>query len=146
MSRNQGINQYRLLTEMISRKQVTFTGAAGLGAVGTVALFTVTGRVEYTLVPSCSESLVSAGGGTVEVGIAGNTAAIIAQTTATEIDTGEVWVDNAPATVEATPGKKVIAGGQDIILTVGTADVTDGTLDFDIIWRPLSVDGSVVAA
>jgi len=40
----------------------------------------------------------------------------------------------------------VIAGGQDAILTIATADLTAGDIDFYALWRPLSADGNVVAA
>lgn len=123
---------------------VAFTGAAGLGAQGTVALFTVTGAVLVSLFGVCSEDLVGATA-TIEVGIAGNTAALLAQTVATDIDVDEVWVDTAPATVEALPTSKIISNGQDIIATVATAAITDGTIAFYALWRPLSDNANLVA-
>jgi hypothetical protein len=126
-------------------KAVAFTGAAGLGAQGTVSLFTVTGTVLMSLFAVCSENLAGASA-TIEVGISGNTAALLAQTTATDIDSGEVWIDNAPATVEALPSSRILAAGTDVIATVATADITDGTLTFYALWRPLSDDGLVEAA
>lgn len=124
-------------------KTVAFTGAAGLGAVGTVSLFTVTGDVVVNVVGVCTENLASAGGGTLEVGIAGNTAALIAQTTATAIDAGETWVDATPATVVSYPSDKVLVNGTDIIATVATGDITDGTITFYCNFTPLSSTGEV---
>jgi len=38
-----------------------------------------------------------------------------------------------------------IANGADVILTVATADLTAGDVDFHAFWMPLSTDGMVVA-
>jgi len=132
----------------IARKTVAFSGAAGNGQVGTVNLFTVTGGVIALVIGACTESLVSAGGGDVEVGTAADTTAFIANTLATTIDTGEIWVDATPTSIECwtTGFGCMIGGGGDIILTVGTADVTDGTVVFTCFWTPLTADGYVVAA
>jgi len=40
----------------------------------------------------------------------------------------------------------IIASGQDIIETIGAADITAGALTYYCFWRPLSDDGLVVAA
>lgn len=130
---------------IVSSKTIEYTGAANLGAIGATTLFTVTGDVLVTLFAVCSEDLAGATA-TIEAGIAGNTAALIAQTTATEIDNGEVWIDTAPATIEALPSHKIITNGTDIIQTVATAAVSNGTLTYYCIWSPLSATGNVVAA
>lgn len=134
------------LLPFLEVKTVAFSGAAGNGAVGSVALFTVTGAVALYIVGVCSEDLAGATA-TLEVGVSGNTAALIAQTTATDIDVGESWVDNAPATVETlATSPKIIGGGQDIIATVATANITDGTIAFYCWYEPMSSDGDVTAA
>ncbi len=115
------------------------------GTGNPATLFTVTGTVLVTVFGVCSEDLVG-NTATVEVGITGNTAALLAQTTATDIDNGEVWIDTAPATVEALPSTYILTGGTDIIQTVGTANITDGTITYYCLWRPLSSGASVVAA
>ena len=81
---------------------------------------------------------------TVEVGVTGNTAAIIAQTTATDIDNGDVWRDATPAVgAEALNDPIFIADGKDVILTVATANVTAGVVRFYCVWYPISADGAV---
>lgn len=130
---------------MVTKKVRAYTGAAGLGAQGAATLFTVTGDIIGTLIAVCSEDLAGALA-TIEAGIAGNTAALIAQTTATNIDVGEIWVDTGPATIESVPADKIIAAGTDVIETIATADITDGTLIYYLIWAPLSADANVVAA
>lgn len=131
----------------LQRKSRTYTGAAGLGATGATTLFTVTGTVLARIFGACQVDLAGATA-TIEGGIAGNTAALIAQTTATNIDAGMSWVDATPATIEGVDFSNgfIIAAGQDILETIATAAISAGQLDFYCFWRPLSVDGAVVAA
>ena len=120
------------------------------GATGSYTLFTVTGDVMGRIFGLCQTTIDSAGAPTIEVGISGSTAALIAQTTAKELDQYETWQDNAP---EANPGDVatamaknfVIANGEDVILTVGTAVLTAGEVDFHLFWMPLSTNGDVAA-
>lgn len=119
------------------------------GAAAAYTLFTVTGNVYlYGIFGVCRELLDSGGAGTVELGIAGNTAGLIAQTLATDIDAGETWQD---ATPDANPAAVIllahsfsVAAGTDIILTIATAALTAGNLDVYCFWLPLSNDGSVI--
>lgn len=122
------------------------------GAQTAFTIFAVTGDVLLTVLGVCKALLDSGGAATVQLGIVGNTAALIALTTATDIDANETWQDVGP---EANPGavdvfggarQFVVAGGADIILTVATANLTAGVLDFHCFWVPLSNDGAVVAA
>jgi len=123
----------------------TWTFAAGTtGATGAHTVFTVTGNCLVNVFAVCDSDLTSGGAATVEVGVAGNTAALIAQTTATGIDDGDIWVDASPAVgVEALPGTFIVNDGADIILTVGTTTVTGGSLDFYVTYRPLSAGASI---
>lgn len=120
------------------------------GAQGAFTIFTVTGDVYMQAFGLCQVLMNSAGAATIELGIAGNTAALIAQTTATDLDQYETWQDAVP---EANPGAVpldargfVIANGADVILTVATADLTAGDVDFVGRWWPISSNGNVVAA
>ena len=118
---------------------ITFTGAAGAGAVGTVAVATMTGAIMVHSVGAyCSTSLAGATA-TVEMGVSGDTAELIAQTTATDIDAGEVWESATPDEGVALVTSKAIAGN--IIITVATADVTAGVLKIAIEYTPLTTDG-----
>ena len=58
-------------------------------------IFTVTGAVSVRLVAYCTTDLAG-GSATLEVGTTKNTAGIIAQTTATDIDENEIWHDTSP--------------------------------------------------
>ncbi len=107
-------------------------------------VFTVTGDVLVSVWGQCKTNI--AGAGTMEMGIAGNTAALIAQIAdATDLDAGENWVDATPETVSALTGTFILNNGADIILTIGAADLTAGVVDFYCTWRPLS-DGAGITA
>lgn len=124
-------------------KAITYS-ALTTGATGATTLFTVTGAVAVRLFGVVSGTDVT-GSGTIEAGIAGNTAALLAQTTGTALDVGEVWIDSTPATIEALPALQIIGAGQDIIQTIATDTLTAGTITYYCLWFPLSTDGSVVA-
>lgn len=116
------------------------------GMTPTTTLFEVSGVVAVKLFARCTESLAGATA-TVAAGTALSATGLIAQTTATDIDANELWHDASPdASVEAITvlTERIVA--QDIIQTVGTAGVTDGTLAYYCLWRPISSDGAVAAA
>ena len=131
-------------------KTAAFTAGAGTGDVGTFALFTVTGSVIVRIVAECTETVVEGvGGGTIEVGITGDTATIIAQTVATTLDANEIWHDATPdADIEALSvmGDFIIVNGMDIFATIAGQNITDGTVVFYCFWTPLGSTGAVVAA
>lgn len=142
------------------RKTVTFTGGAGAGAVGAVAMFTCTGRVLVEQRTAfCTSSLIDGGGtATVTIGTAGNPNAFNDGTTstATIIDTNEWWNmwGNAAisgstslqgaTSVDATPPPVVVSDA--IILTVAGEAITAGEIIFDFWYRPITDDGALVAA
>lgn len=134
-------------------KEITFAGGT-TNAIGDhdgtgdpFDIFTVTGVVLARLVAHCPATALTGASATLEIGTAKDTAELIAQTTATNIIANEIWHDNAPdSSVELSSiaGEYILA--QDIIGTVGTANITAGVLDFYCTWIPLSSDGNVVAA
>jgi hypothetical protein len=136
----------------VATHTATFDGGTGnargdsAGTGNPATLFTVTGTCLIIVFGHCT-TLLAGATATLEVGVVGNTAAIIAQTTATDIDANEVWRDTGPALgVEALNDPQVIVGGLDIIETTGTADITAGVITYYCLWFPLSTDGNVVAA
>ena len=135
--------------ERIARGNYNFTDDTG--AQGAYTIFTITGDVLLKVFGICDVALTSGGVAKIELGVAGNTAVLIAQSTATELILNEIWHDNSPTTtVEAldVDGTRnfVVTGGQDAILTISAADLTAGDIDFYALWRPLSTDGNGVAA
>lgn len=131
-----------------STKIIAFTGAAGNGAVGTVLVFTVTGRVlVHAIAAFCTEDVAGATG-TLTLGTTGDVDAFIALTTGTDIDVNEWWTAASPAAGSKSP-LEVVTGGlvtsqgakllsENIILGVLTADITDGTIVFDVLYTPLT--------
>jgi hypothetical protein len=120
------------------------------GAAGTYAMFTVTGTVLVEVFGVCQTSLTTGGGAaTIELGITGNTAALIAQTLATGLDQYMTWQDATPeanpSAVDLTARSFSITNGADINLKITTADLTAGVIDFYCFWTPLSTNGNVVA-
>lgn len=120
------------------------------GAQDAYTIFTITGDVLLQVFGICDVALVGASA-TVELGVAGNTAALIPLTTAANLIAHEIWYDTTPTlTVEQIDvmGARtfVVANGQDAILTIATADLAAGDVDFYALWRPLSADGNVTAA
>lgn len=81
------------------------------------------------------------------LGVTGSTALLIAATTATDIDVDEWWVDATPdsAGIAVPAGLKDIAVSASVIATVAVADISDGTIVFDVWWLPLSANGNLVA-
>lgn len=125
------------------QKTITFDGLTGNGAAGTVAIGTVTGSILLTAgAIRCTTLLVSSGGGTLEFGSTGNIDAIVEQTVATEIDANEFWQDATPE-LRVSPAIINLAVCGNLFLTVGTADITAGVLEFAFFWLPLSSDGKL---
>ena len=123
-----------------------FTGAANARGDkdGTQAAFPLFGVVTTTLV----------GAGTLEVGVASNTASLIAQVAdATILAENEIWNDATPTETEVgvgllsnITGPHIVVNGVDIIETCAGTDITAGNIYYICLWRPLSEDGNVVPA
>ena len=122
--------------------------SGGAGAIGTIDLFDVTGPVFLLIVGWCTEDLV--GAATIEVGIVGATAALLAQVAnATTVDADMAWfADAVPSDMEVVTGYggAFFGGDQTIILTIGGAEITDGELSFSCFWTPLAATGNVAAS
>lgn len=126
-----------------SLKSITYV-AGTTGATGATTLFNVTGVCFVRLFAVASGTDLT-GSGTLEAGIAGNTASLLAQVAATALDVGEIWTDNGPATVEALPTGNIVSG-TNIIQTIATDTVTAGTLTYYCIWVPITPNAVVAAA
>ncbi len=141
---NTGIAAYRVT------KTAVFSDGVGTGQAGTYALFTVTGAVTVRIIIECTDTLIEGvTGGTIEIGITGDTATIIAQTVSDTIAVNEIWHDaTSDADIEAYSVMKdfIIVNGMDIFATIAAQTITAGTLVLYCFWTPLSSDGLVVAA
>lgn len=142
---------------LITKRSVTFAGGTtnawgdDAGTKDGGVLFTVTGLVKARIVGVCTVDLV--GGATVEVGITGATAIFGKQITDTDLDTGEIYINETPATYFIIGEEEAAAdnypvyllNGNDIILTTTTTNTTSGAIDFYCIWEPISTDANVEA-
>lgn len=123
-------------------KTITFDGAAGNGAVGTVPVGTVTGSVLITQAAIRCKTDLAGATATVALGTAANTTGLVTTTTGTDIDSGEFWQDATPeAGISPAIVDKAVTGN--LIITVGTAAVTAGVLEIVIYYLPLSDDGNI---
>ena len=113
------------------------------GAVGAHTLFTLTDNALVSVFGICDTNLT--GAATIEVGVAGNTAGLLAQIAdATDLDDGENWVDATPEVgVSTIPSTFVLNDGANIILTIGSTAVTAGVIDFYCLYRPLNDNSDI---
>lgn len=139
-----------------TRKLLTFTGAAGAGAAGTMVAFTVTGTiyVEFVIGENVTD-LTTTGAATVSLGVAADVDAFWSSITATNFDAGEFWTagtglvagaatvaDTASSDATAAARSKVV--NTNIILTIASADINGGTMNVYMRYRPLTANGKAV--
>jgi hypothetical protein len=122
------------------KKRITFANAAGQGAVGTVAVGTVTGQVLIHQAAAICLTDLEGATATIELGVDGDTAGIFPQITGTTLDVGEFW-EATPSKIAAAIEAKVVNGN--LIITVGTAALTAGQIEIVLYWLPLSDDGNI---
>ena len=137
------------------RKSVTFDGGAGSGAVGTVALFTVTGQVYIDRFTAFCTTVLGGTAG-VSAGFANDVDGLTTIITSGNWAAGEFWGSG-----NVQPGSmnmpRPTAGGQNggfpldkavsenIILTITTSAVASGAATFDVWYTPIS-DGATITA
>ena len=141
------------------KRTITFAGATAdawgndAGALDGAAIYTVTGLVQARLMAVCT-TLLTGATATISVGISGDTAIFLPVETATQIDADQIWVNDAANATYIIIGEEQAAidnlpiyllNGNDIILTVATADVETGVLDFYCQYRPIGSSSSIVA-
>ena len=120
------------------------------GTNAAFTLYTVTGDVLVRIFGVCTTAIT--GAATLEVGVAGNTASLIAQiAAATDLIASEIWLDATPTILGVdllsnVLGPYIIVNGLNIIETVASADITAGQVHYICLWSPLSRDGNVVSA
>lgn len=125
----------------------TWTFAASTtGAIGSHTLFTVTSNVLLSVFGIIDTSLDSSGGPTIEIGVIGNTAILVAQGTAKNYADGDVYVDGTDTRVGAAviPSTFIINDGLDVLLKITGATLTAGVVDFYCLWRPLNSDSNII--
>lgn len=138
------------------RKTITFDGSAGKGAVGTITVFTITGRVLiHRILAFCKAGLFGGATATLRCGGVLDTDGLFKQISAADLDNNEWWQ-------QANPQRGLVSldGGHDgglissqvqkmtdgdVILTVGAAVISGGTIIFDVSYEAITDDGALVA-
>jgi hypothetical protein len=118
------------------------------GAIGVHKLLEVDGVVRIRFLIECTVDLAGAGA-TVELGLNSDTDAFILTTTATDIDAGELWVDETPTETYGNYSSIVfdkIINDDDVEYEIKVADITGGELVLHYWWEALNADGDVVPA
>ncbi len=138
-----------------SYKKLTFTGAAGLGAIGNCILFTVTGAVHIVSIDAVVNTTVTVDGGT---GAASLSYGIVNATTlfggaavsaVALTSTNKHWQTATPT----ANGIAQNATGQDIdisqnivcaVTSSGTQVVNGGAIEWRVLWFPITDGASLV--
>jgi len=127
-------------------KSITFTGAASLGAIGNVPLFTITGQVQIVKISGYVLTNLAGANATIALGITGSTSLFIAATTATTmLTTAAFWA----STTATANGIALPAALQNVIIetnvvgTVAVAGISSGVLRIDVEYKPLSAGASL---
>lgn len=114
--------------------------------VGSHEILTIVGPYRVIIIPECTSDLTSGGAATIQLGDEVNTAALIASTTASDIDDGEFWLTTTPAKRFAKSSVlDVIVSDVDLGYEIGTAAMTGGGIDFHMWVIPLSTGGTYQA-
>ena len=127
------------------RTTIAFDGSSGNGATGTVTVFTLTGRVWLLgLSAFCTENLTEGGAtSTIKLGTASSTAGLIAVVNSVDIDNNEWWMDGTPAAglVQMNTAQVDVLLSENVILTVATQSVSNGTIIFDAWYKTVTANG-----
>jgi hypothetical protein len=126
-----------------AEKNLTFSNDTG-----TLTLFNVTGDVIVEIIPIVITAVASVAAANIRLGIVGSTNAMIADTLATDLGLGLLWLSpGVDSKIEPYDAARrfIITEGTNIVLTL-SAQVDSGAITFYCFWTPLSVDGNVVAA
>lgn len=130
-----------------TERTVTFDGTAGAGAVGTAAIFDVSGEVLAKVLAVCTTSVTGTSLANVSLGVTGSASYLITTTSpGTALAAGEIWHDATPdSRVEASSvmSEKVITDGSVILLNVGGSNLTGGAVKLVCLWKPISLDGDL---
>lgn len=130
----------------------TVTFAAGTsGAVAQHTVFTITGMVAFAFFARCTDALTSGGAATISHGNVTTVDGLGSATVATTIDAGDAITPSTPTWMEATAfvdnagyiNPAWASTGTDITADILTTTITGGTLEYYLIWTPLSVGASV---
>lgn len=118
---------------------------------GSHAVLAITGDVRMVLVPVCTTDLVGAGASAkVTLGFNGALTALCANTTASGLDSGEIWTSSAAATLLGYKNKSavfdlVVTGKTALKLNVNSVSMATGKIMFHCWWEPITTGAAVTA-
>lgn len=144
-------SQLSQLPILVSKSNADMSSGFGTGD-SPVAQFTVSGVVLARAFGAVSGNLTSASNnGTISLGTADDPDALIPAATAdgTSLQDGDVWFDATSGTdIGALPddGSWVVINSANIVLSVGTNNITAGAVDVYVQYIPITAGASVVAA
>ena len=128
-------------------KTIAFDGSAGNGAVGTVTIFTITGRIWLLAITAfCTEDLTEGGAtATIEIGSSTVEAGLIPVINAVGIDNNDWWVADPglAGLVQIQAAQVDVVMSENIIATVRAQAVNNGTLVFDVFYIPVTSNGAL---
>ena len=128
-----------------AKKKVTFDVTTNGALSGAIELFTVGGTIGVMCFGVCDSDLTAlSGAATLSLGTANATQHFISGTTATTIDSGEIWVPGAAAAEVLYSGAAShwsIVKDTDIGYEVGSYIIGGGSMTFYAYWTPIS-DGA----
>ncbi len=153
-ARRRAVNEPTLTRE--ATKTVTFTGAAGLGAVGNVSLFTVTGAVHIVSIDNVVDTTVTVDGGTgaasVKLGVVGSLSLFIGALLANLLtSTNKHWQSTTPTAAgiaQAAAQQDIDISGNIVIevTSTGTQIVNGGAITSKVVWFPITPGSTLVPA
>ncbi len=136
-----------------TRKTLTFTGGAALGAKDTaVPIFTVTGEVfVHALITFCTSDITEAAStATISLGTVNQVTRFIGVMNSVDLDTNEAWVSTTPTagSIDLPDAMQsvIVVNGDDIIVNPLTQNTDGGVIEFTVFWEPVSVDAVLVSA
>ena len=115
-------------------------------------LFNISGVVRFKIIPVCITSLAGGGvGNQVSLGYNGAATAIIAETTGTQIDAGEIWMSSVDAAIAKEKATslvldRVAAGYTTIRMQITSASTSTGKIQFHLWWEPILAGSKVTVA
>jgi len=129
----------------------TFSADMSSTTLNTIAsheIATVTGLVRMRIIPDVTEGL-SGNTATIALGTADSTAEFIGATTASGLDTGEIWTTSTPgannkSSVRFEKIPDFVISDADVGYTIAKSALITGTLVFRMFWEALEGATSTV--
>lgn len=139
------VDKEHVLVMNTDEQAISFTSGV-TGGVSSHELFQVNGLVLCTMFGVCGQALTGTSA-TLSMGTAGSLELIMGDCTATDIDAGDVVVDETAkgeSEEVATGVEWILSNSIDLAYDVNTADIDSGQITFYCLWYGLSDDAYIV--